>query len=79
MSAAGGGRGGATVVSTEGSAMRVPMTAKVNKEDLGTQIVEGVMARGTRSTTTIEAGAIGNTQPIDPCRSSGSPRTSRCW
>ena len=65
MAAAGGGRGGVTVVyQAEASAMRVPMTANATKEDLGTQIVEGVMARGTRSTTTIEAGAIGNTRPI---------------
>jgi hypothetical protein len=36
----------------------------VNKEDLGTQVVEGVAATGTRMTTTIAAGAIGNEQPI---------------
>ena len=36
----------------------------VNKEDLGTQVVEGVAATGTRITTTIPAGAIGNEQPI---------------
>jgi hypothetical protein len=36
----------------------------VNKEDLGTQVVEGVAATGTRTTTTIAAGAIGNEQPI---------------
>ena len=35
-----------------------------NKEDLGTQVVEGVAATGTRITTTIPAGAIGNEQPI---------------
>ena len=35
-----------------------------NKEDLGTQVVEGVVAAGTRTTTTIPAGAIGNEQPI---------------
>jgi hypothetical protein len=36
----------------------------VNKEDLGTQVVEGVVATGTRTTTTIPAGSIGNEQPI---------------
>ena len=36
----------------------------VNKEDLGTKVVEGVAATGTRITTTIPAGAIGNEQPI---------------
>jgi hypothetical protein len=39
-------------------------SGKVNKEDLGTQVVEGVAATGTRITTTIAAGAIGNEQPI---------------
>jgi len=36
----------------------------VNREDLGTQVVEGVVATGTRNTTTIPAGTIGNEQPI---------------
>src|SRR5262249_15427723 len=34
------------------------------REELGGQTVEGVTATGTRSTTTIPAGAIGNLQPI---------------
>ncbi len=34
------------------------------KEDLGQQTIEGVSARGTRTTTTIPAGAIGNLQEI---------------
>jgi hypothetical protein len=34
------------------------------REDLGEQVIEGVRARGTRTTTTIAAGAIGNEQPI---------------
>jgi hypothetical protein len=34
------------------------------REELGTQTVEGVPATGTRTTTTIPAGAIGNLQPI---------------
>ena len=33
-------------------------------EDLGRQTIEGVAANGSRSTTTIAAGAIGNLQPI---------------
>jgi uncharacterized protein YdeI (BOF family) len=36
----------------------------VRREDLGRQNIEGVAATGTRSTTTIAAGAIGNLQPI---------------
>jgi hypothetical protein len=34
------------------------------REELGTQNIEGVTATGSRSTTTIPAGAIGNLQPI---------------
>lgn len=34
------------------------------KEDLGQQVIEGVMAVGTRTTTTLPAGAIGNEQPL---------------
>jgi hypothetical protein len=34
------------------------------KEDLGQQTIEGVLANGTRMTTTIPAGAVGNEQPI---------------
>jgi hypothetical protein len=59
--AGGGGRGGA--VAPTAAAVARPGT-NVTNEDLGSQIVEGVMATGTRSTTTIEAGVIGNAQPI---------------
>lgn len=34
-------------------------------QDLGVRIIEGVRAQGTRTTTTIAAGAIGNLQPIN--------------
>jgi hypothetical protein len=37
---------------------------EVVTENLGQQIVEGVTATGSRTTTTIPAGAIGNLQPI---------------
>jgi hypothetical protein len=37
---------------------------EVVTENLGQQIIEGVNATGTRSTTTLPAGAIGNLQPI---------------
>jgi hypothetical protein len=37
-------------------------------EDLGTQTINGVSATGTRTTMTIPAGAIGNTQPIQVVR-----------
>jgi hypothetical protein len=35
-----------------------------HKESLGTQMMEGVNARGDRRTSTIETGAIGNDRPI---------------
>jgi len=35
------------------------------KESLGNQTIEGVQAEGTRFTTTIPAGEIGNEQPIE--------------
>jgi hypothetical protein len=38
--------------------------AEVNREQLGTQTIEGVMAEGTRITFTIPAGKIGNDRPI---------------
>lgn len=38
--------------------------ATSTKESLGTQLIEGVMAEGTRTTTVIPAGGVGNAQPI---------------
>ena len=35
-----------------------------NAESLGSQILEGVQAEGTRTTTTIPAGQVGNEQPL---------------
>ena len=37
----------------------------VKKESLGTQMIEGVAAEGTRTTLTIPAGAMGNERPIE--------------
>jgi hypothetical protein len=39
-------------------------TRSTKVESLGQQVIEGVTADGTRSTLTIEAGAIGNDRPI---------------
>lgn len=70
----GGGRGGAapmppTVVS--GVAPPTMAPARVGegdeqpaKEELGQKAIEGVMAEGSRTTTTIPAGKIGNAQAI---------------
>jgi hypothetical protein len=46
-------------------ATRDGQSDNVNKEDLGTQTIEGVAATGTRVTFTIAAGEIGNERPID--------------
>jgi hypothetical protein len=41
-----------------------PAKGEATKDDLGQQTIEGVTAKGTRTTTTIPAGSIGNEQPI---------------
>jgi hypothetical protein len=55
-----GGGDVSTVTYRTGS----PESQNSKVEHLGTQIMEGVSAEGTRTTTTIEAGQIGNEQPI---------------
>ena len=45
-------------------AMETAAAGNVTRESLGQQNIEGVAATGTRATTTIAAGAIGNLQPI---------------
>jgi hypothetical protein len=42
--------------------------AQIQKEDLGTQTVNGLSATGTRITETIAAGAMGNQQPLQIVR-----------
>jgi len=42
----------------------VKVEGQVTREDLGRQQLEGITATGTRTTTVIPAGAIGNEQPI---------------
>lgn len=76
--AAGGGRSGnISVVTTNAATTRVvsgtpglqlsigpePGTGKV--EDLGTRMMEGVQAKGTRATTIIPSGQIGNDRDIE--------------
>jgi hypothetical protein len=70
-SAGGGGRGRGGAIAAVSPAGTPPLAASTMasagnavKEELGAQIVEGVMATGSRATTTIAAGAIGNVQPI---------------
>ena len=38
---------------------------QVTTQDLGSRMIEGVRAQGTRTTTTIAAGVIGNVRPIE--------------
>jgi hypothetical protein len=56
-----------TVAGTAGQRVFVGDGAatKVTTESLGTRSIEGVMAEGTRTTSTIPAGAIGNLMPIE--------------
>ena len=49
----------------EGKAPQDGDRAAPHNESLGTQIIEGVEARGTRTTFTIPAGKIGNERPIE--------------
>jgi hypothetical protein len=61
----GGGRGApANLQKLEIELHKVNVSEQANVQDLGTRTIEGVRAQGTRSTTTIAAGAIGNLQPI---------------
>ena len=50
---------------TLGPLYKVSSKYETKTENLGTQNVEGVQAEGTRSTTTIPAGAVGNERPIE--------------
>ena len=55
-------RGG--VMFNRMEAMVAMRTEKPAVESLGTQFMEGIAVEGTRTTTTIPAGQIGNEQPI---------------
>jgi len=55
---------GAVGVAGEGGVFTFAPSGVTNKEDLGQQTIEGVIAAGTRMTTTIPAGSIGNEQAI---------------
>jgi hypothetical protein len=58
------GAAGTFVAAGELPARISAVGAKTTREDLGQQNIEGVTATGTRSTTEIPAGAIGNEQPL---------------
>jgi hypothetical protein len=44
--------------------VNIDSTAAPVQEDLGTQNINGVLAKGTRSTITIPTGQIGNDRPL---------------
>ncbi|MGH9240860.1 MAG: hypothetical protein ACRD3G_22695 [Vicinamibacterales bacterium] len=62
----GGGRGTpADVQNAEIERTKINAAGDVTVQDLGIRSIEGVRTQGTRTTTTIAAGAIGNLQPIN--------------
>jgi hypothetical protein len=66
---AGGGRGAAVEIKkAEAAALQKQSEASAEQttiQDLGSRTFEGVRAQGTRTTTTIPTGAIGNVRPIE--------------
>ena len=58
-----------TIIAARELSVRAPFAVsskyETNSESLGVQNIEGVQADGTRSITTIPAGAIGNERPIE--------------
>jgi hypothetical protein len=54
----------AAELAMAGGSMEAKLRARGKSEDLGKQTIEGVMAEGMRTTSTIDAGAIGNDRPI---------------
>jgi len=50
---------------TSAAIVQMKDPGEVKSESLGQQTIEGVSAKGTRTTRTIQAGAIGNEQPIE--------------
>jgi len=72
VSSADGAGGGGGVVHAEAFGGRIPPPARpvaarrgAAGQSLGKQVVEGVSAEGTRETTTLPAGSIGNDRPIE--------------
>jgi hypothetical protein len=59
-----GAQGGGGVAGGGGRGRGGAAAGDSKTESLGQKMIEGVMADGTRTTTVIAAGAIGNVQPI---------------
>ena len=65
---AGGGRGAAVEIKKAEAALQKQSDASAEQttiQDLGMRTFEGVRAQGTRTTTTIPTGVIGNVRPIE--------------
>lgn len=62
----GSGHGGTVAYPAEAATLEriVSPGGIVTREEIGQQAIEGVLATGTRTTTTFPAGTIGNEQPI---------------
>ena len=63
-----GGRGSAAEIKKAEAAVLQKQSDAGDQtvtQDLGTRMIEGVRAQGTRTTTTIPTGAIGNVRPIE--------------
>jgi hypothetical protein len=56
--------GGNLPVTSEVRMLRGSMAKAPKREDLGDNVIEGVSAKGSRETTTIETGQMGNDRPI---------------
>jgi hypothetical protein len=66
ISKGGGGRGAAAEIKKAERALEQSDTVEqTTTQDLGSRMIEGVRAQGTRTTTTIPTGAIGNVRPIE--------------
>jgi hypothetical protein len=62
----GSGRGAAAEIKKAEAALQKQSDAEQTTiQDLGSRMIEGVRAQGTRTTTTIPTGAIGNVRPIE--------------
>jgi hypothetical protein len=65
MAGAGSDNGPQTAMARPGGrGMRANQNQNVKTDQLGSKVIEGVTAQGTRTTLTIPAGQMGNEQPI---------------
>ncbi len=58
------GAPGSELTIQRAAKLKAEAGTNVSRVDLGTQTIEGVLAKGTRITRTLPAGAVGNEQPL---------------